>query len=458
MDENQKFKVTVSSDLLEAYIELNKPGIDMSKEDLDEIVNEVKSQNITYNFDEVKTKEKVLTATGLEKILIAEGKAPQNGEDGYLKFLTEEKKDKTPVMLEDGTADYYNLDLITNIEKNTPIAEVVPETKGTPGYNVFGEEIPSTPGKEAKIPNGKNIYFNPEDARIYSEIDGKLSLANDSINVFELLEIDGDVDFSSGNIDFIGTVVVNGSVRDGFEVRAQGDVTINGLVDSSTIICSGNLTVSGGIQGRNKGIIDAKGTVSTRYIENCKVSSTNVVVKDAIMHSEIYAKDKVTVLEGKGLIVGGLIRAGKQISAKVIGSNLATRTSLEVGVDPELREKCTEVANSLQEKKSSAKKAQQALKLLNTKQQMPGGLSAEQQELYKKFHSTLNFLRREIEDLTDQYNDLTVKLKASKGVIEANERVFPGVKIIIGSKSRNISDITSSSTFYLGYDGEVSIK
>ncbi|WP_350344977.1 FapA family protein [Proteinivorax tanatarense] len=457
MEEAVKYKLNVSPDKLKAYLELKNPGIDLAEEELNEIIDEIKGQKF-YNFDEVKVKEEISVATGLEKILIGQGKPPENGKNGYLKFLIEEKKDKNPAVLEDGSVDFYNLNLITNIEKDTPIAEVIPATEGVVGYNVFGEEIPPVHGKEAKIPNGKNISYNPDDRLIYSQVDGRLSLVDGNINVFEVLEINGDVDFSSGNIDFIGTVVVNGSVRDGFEVKAQGDITVNGIVDSSKVFCEGNLTVSGGIQGRNKGIIEAKGIVATRYIENCTVSSKSIIVKDAIMHSNVYAKEKVTVLEGKGLIVGGVIRAGKQISSKVIGSNLATKTSIEVGVDPKLREKCTELTDTLQEKKSSLKKSQQALKLLNAKQQTPDGLSNEQEQLYKKFQSTVTFLRREVDELTEKYNEVATKLKASKGVVEAKEKVFPGVKIIIGSKSRTVSDTSSSSTFYLGHDGEVSVK
>lgn len=57
------------------------------------------------------------------------------------------------------------------------------------------------------------------------------------------------------------------------------------------------------------------------------------------MHSKLFAGENITVNEKKGLLVGGIARAGKKIEANIVGSSLATLTYLEAGVDPELKNK-----------------------------------------------------------------------------------------------------------------------
>ena len=49
--------------------------------------------------------------------------------------------------------------------------------------------------------------------------------------MFPVYVVPGDVDFSTGNIDFIGSVKVMGSVRNGFSVKAEGNVEIMGRLE-----------------------------------------------------------------------------------------------------------------------------------------------------------------------------------------------------------------------------------
>ena len=47
---------------------------------------------------------------------------------------------------------------------------------------------------------------------MYAALDGLLTKTEKGkINVFPVYEINGDVDYSIGNIDFVGTVVIRGT-------------------------------------------------------------------------------------------------------------------------------------------------------------------------------------------------------------------------------------------------------
>ena len=215
--------------------------------------------------------------------------------------------------------------------------------------------------------------------------------------------------------------------------------------------------VNGGIQGRNKGKVQAGGNVIARYIENCEVKSDgSVVVRDAIMHSKVYANNKIIASEGKGLIVGGIIGAGKEINANTIGSHLATQTELEVGVNPELREKLQLLTKELNTQNEDLKKAKQAQKLLKLKEDQQGSLPASQKSMLIRLNITINHLEKVIEKSKEtQQVMLNELMTSSEGKVKALKQVYSGVKITIGTRYRKITDTLNSPTFVIGADGEI---
>ena len=54
--------------------------------------------------------------------------------------------------------------------------------------------------------------------------------------VSPVFQLNGDVDFSSGDIDFRGNVSINGNVTAGFKVRASGDIEVNGFIENSEVV------------------------------------------------------------------------------------------------------------------------------------------------------------------------------------------------------------------------------
>ena len=51
-------------------------------------------------------------------------------------------------------------------------------------------------------------------------------LRGDTIGVYDFLEIKGDIDFSTGNVDFDGYLSVKGTVEDNFSVFSAKDMEI----------------------------------------------------------------------------------------------------------------------------------------------------------------------------------------------------------------------------------------
>ena len=113
---------------------------------------------------------------------------------------------------------------------------------GEKGFNVLGEEIRPRPGRDVRLPVGANTEIVAN--KLVSTSKGHISYANHKVNIFQTYEVNGDVDFNTGNINFPGNVIIKGNVKNGFTVRAGGDVDISGNL-AGTVIIGGNLNVKG---------------------------------------------------------------------------------------------------------------------------------------------------------------------------------------------------------------------
>ena len=95
----------------------------------------------------------------------------------------------------------------------------------------------------AKFSVGKGTELVNDGTEIIASVDGNLVYTNGSFCIEESLLIRGDVDVSSGNIDFIGDIMVKGNVMEGFSVTSKKNVTIFGTVTNGTVTADGNITI-----------------------------------------------------------------------------------------------------------------------------------------------------------------------------------------------------------------------
>ena len=135
------------------------------------------------------------------------------------------------------------------------------------------------------------------------------------ISVSNVYEVQADVDTSTGDIEYNGSVNVKGNVRTGFKIRAKGDVEISGVVEGALIIADGDVILHRGIQGMGRCQIIAKGNLVSRFIESAVVAVNGYIETDTILHSKITAKGDIFVRGKNGNIIGGNVRSTSLIEA-----------------------------------------------------------------------------------------------------------------------------------------------
>lgn len=441
-------EVITSPDKMKAFIRITEPTGGGKPAGLQEIAWHLKQAGVIYGIHEQTVHTLAQNPIYNQSILIAEGLPPVNGNNGEITFLVDIHKDRKPIIMEDGSVNYRDLDYIESVHKGQKLCEISLPTKGVDGKNVVGTVLRAIDGKPAKMVRGRNVYPGEDNLSLYAEIDGQVMFIDGKLSVFATYEVPADVDNSTGNINFIGNVSIRGNVLAGFVVDVGGNVEVSGVVEGATIKAGGNIILRRGMTGNGKGVLIAGGDIVAKYIENSTVEAGNDVKAEAIMHSDIKCGNRLELGGRKGLLVGGTARVGKEIHAKVIGSVMATNTVIEVGVDPHLRERYKYLRVEINKLDENSKKASQAITLLR-KLESAGQLSEEKKEILDKSIRSKLFFDSRLEEYKIELAEIEEKLQQEvKGRIRVDDFLYPGSRISIGSATMTVKETLQHCSLY----------
>ncbi len=453
-----KVKIIVDSNRLAAYLEITPPEENGNPVSFDEVKSRIADLGINSGIDEAAIEDAVKKQIIYEKILFAQGQEPTLGTNASLEYKFPTPKERLAPKTDDkGNVDYHDLGLIFSVRKGQQLAIKIPPKPGEDGFDVYGNTLLAKPVKDIVLPKGKNVVADQEELMLYAAIDGNVTIVSGKVSVDPVFELKGNVDFSSGNINFVGNVVVHGMVCAGFKVHAEGDIEVRGLIENAEVVAQGNIQVKGGITGSSS-FIQAGGDIQAKFVENARViAGQNIFIKEAIIQSQIKAGVCVKVSDKRALIVGGMIQAFKEIESKVIGSQLATQTVLEVGINPLSRE---EYQNLMRKQETIKKELETISQSISSFQQSGRSLESltdnkklvliKQLDDFKNYRQQLSEIETRITALEEEF------LEGESSRINAIEVVYPGVRIVIGKSIYIVNDPIKSSSFVLN-DGEVRI-
>lgn len=336
-----KSPIEVSQDQMTAFLTLYPPGKNkktLPKKDILEILS---GTGVKYGVAESKIDE--VLAHCLEQktpqlnIPIAQGREEKKGKDAYLEFLisVEQKAGKERA---DGSIDFRERGTIVNVKAGDAICKRIPPEPGQSQVTVTGETFPASAGADIQFTEGENVELKGD--TFYALQHGALMLRDNAVHVSDIYEHKGDINLNSGNLNQSkGSIHITGSITSGFEVKANGHVSVNEMVDNGRVIAGGDVFVKGGViqSESSDGYIRSMGSVEARFLQNAKIFSyKNVTVNDYAMNASIHAKGSVIVTKGKGLIVGGVTKSSHSISARQIGSDAGAVTLVEIEYDPKV--------------------------------------------------------------------------------------------------------------------------
>lgn len=457
---DSKVVVEVSDDEMKAFMTVipSKPrGRDL---DIDDVLEALNDQGVVVGIKQELISGSLEDEVYNVPVLVAEGQKPQNGDDAKINYNFRIEKKVRLQENEKGQVNFKDLDLVENVVAGQLLATKTPETEGKEGRTITNRVLPAKKGNDVPLNPGKNTELSPDGMSIISAINGQVVLFNNKVNVEPIYEVKGDVDIHTGNILFLGTVIVKGNVEDGFSIKAAGDIEIMGSVGKCLLDAEGDVHIKQGCMGKLGGNIKAGGSVWAKFLEQISVTAgKNVFVQDGIMHCQVDATEKVVCFGKRATIVGGRIRAGEIVNAKTLGSVSSTETIVEVGVDPKSRQRLFEVDKEKTEVESSLEKLNANITTLKSQKKVRRNFGEEKEELLSKMLASREELTIRLNEINEEMNELKSYLKLLKtiGKIAVSKDVFPGTRIAIKDTYYDVTNEFKYVTFVLD-SGRIRIR
>ncbi|MCR4897434.1 MAG: FapA family protein [Lachnospiraceae bacterium] len=264
---------------------------------------------------------------------VATGKLPVDGEDGWFEFLFNTEVNVIPKENDDGSVDYKDVCIFEVVQKNQKVCVYHKFTGGTAGYTVTGQILMPKKGKDLPPIKGANLRMSEDGIEYFSNIDGKIEYKNGRIEISNVLEIKGDVDLSTGNIDYRGDVIIKGAVRSGMTVHAGGTLTISGIVESAELSSDKGILLRSGVVGGNQCQITCEGDIVGKFIESSRVFAKGQVQCSYLLNSDVTGRAGVVVEGRKATIIGGRTRSFSFVKSNNVGNDVEVPTVIQVGVD-----------------------------------------------------------------------------------------------------------------------------
>lgn len=454
-ENDSAMSVEVTEDEMRAYVHIAPPRYAGRHLDFEEIMEGLRHAGVNTGFREDDIRNYLEAMDYTQPLLAAEGVKVRHGKDAYVEYKV--RVDKSDIQFEEdesGKVDFRNLDILENVVSGQTLAVKIPAEQGIDGRTVTGRIIPANAGKDIKIPFGKGTILTEDGNELKAEINGQVIFKMGKLSVDPVFIVRGDVSLETGNVVFLGSVVVKGNVQDNFEVKAAGNVEVIGTVQKAFIEAEGDIIVYQGISGRDEARIESTaGSVIAKFIQNARViAERDVMAPEGIIQSRVDAGNRIISIGKKGRIVGGESRAANEINAHYLGTDTSTRTILRVGINPKVMQQIAD----LEEAQAKLVEEQTQLKLNLTtleKQKRNAGAKfpeEKQKQLSEmtvrneKITARLNEIASELEELRSY-----IGMSEYKGKICAEKSAYAGCDIYLRDQRFPLKDPYNNIKFTL---------
>jgi uncharacterized protein len=330
-----------------------------------------------------------------------------------------------------GRIDLKELNYIQNRTKGDLLAELLPKTSAMDGYTVTGEILPAEPADkgEVLIPGeGTQLDNN----RLLAAWDGNARFDKGMVMVEPVVTVK-NVDYETGNIDFKGSVVVQGTVADGFSVTAGGDIEVEKCVGRVSLISGRNILLKQGINGDNDAHVWAGGNVTAKYGEGCRIfTGSDLIIREALMHCTLMVKGNLLLTGGRAEMLGGTAVIRGSLMCRKLGGIYEPPTAVVIGIDPDDLEKYKDLLTSLEAKRVMLDSLDKKIGLLRKGTIAPESRE-KMQQAEKQLEEEAQMVNGEIREMVTRSHDMGRNIPVrEESILAAEDRIYGGVNISFG--------------------------
>jgi len=453
-----EFIINVAKDKMTAWLTMTPAygGVPITFEQIRQTLREkgVVSGLITAAEIEVLIKEGRATDH-----IIAQGIPPVPGLDAQFHSLIPEMQERRPQINDRGIADFRDLGQLILVKQGDPLMRRTLPTEGKKGQNILGQVLTPKPTQNTPFSaEVKGARFDPDDSDLLvSTIVGQPVLIPNGVMVSPTITVP-QVNISSGNLSFDGTINILGDVMEGMKVYALGDIFVGGTVEASEIEAGGNISIKGGVIGNRdpnggsatslSGRISCKGTVRARFAKYVNIEAgTSIIIEEYSMNNQLTALNQILVGKPggeKGLIIGGSARAMMLIQAVSIGSGTGIKTYIQAGLNPHTQEQLNNIERQIE---ANEKNQDDIKKIITFIENNP---EKDKNGLLDKARRTLNKLMSEItQHQTDRDSLLSEMSFAEYAKVVVEQTIYNGVEVRIGDQTWKAQEERGKTVFRL---------
>lgn len=378
-----EFSLSISEDKMQLTLTLVPPKGGHPK--AVEIIKAIQQMGVKYGIKHDELREAIRKGQ-CENVLVAEGTWPVLGNPVEFRNYLEELEQQLAEVDENAFIKYSDLGHLLLVKPGDKLMRRIPPVPGKDGVDLMGNMVPTRPLIDANFNTScTGTKFDEKDPDLLlAAISGQPKLISNGIKVNNVIEIE-NIDLSTGNVNFEGTIHIAGDVKSGMKLHATGDIFVNGMIEAAEVIAGGDISVKGGIIGAadvqsntpqneetlnpniKASIVSKQGSVQAMFAQNMSISARKaILITGNCTQCDMRAGEEIIVGKEKSLkngqIIGGIAQAMRLIKAVSIGSHSAGATKLVLGDDPTWGDKVYE-----KEKEISAKtdEFEMKVKLLN---------------------------------------------------------------------------------------------
>lgn len=250
--------------------------------------------------------------------------------------------------LGDSTAiriDFKKISPYHEVQDNEWLGTWTPSSKGIPGFDLDGKEIPVSEPKSLSFKFTGALRAEPQDdgtIKYFSTAQAIAKLKPEGLEINPTLVIDGDVGPATGNIRYSKDIQIKGQILSGYEIECGGNLYIKDTPDPGVRLrTKGDLICDCGIHGKDT-VLEVAGSLKLNFIEDATVYCEGpIYIVNHAMNAKLYSNDWI-VVEGRqvqnsqehGALIGGICNGTKGVwvhslssqvgySYVVAGANLA---------------------------------------------------------------------------------------------------------------------------------------
>ena len=408
------------------------------------------SNEIDQFIRKAKASKKHITHT------VALGTEPVHGIDGTVDWFVDNESD-TSQQTQSTSMSHYEKSAFVMVSKDDVLGKCIKAEAGVDGRDVTGKTVPAKEPINCKFQFEETLIVTPKN-EIIAGTCGVLKRENNIALIEELLIVDDNVDFSTGNISFNGDIEIKRDIRDRFVVEATGNITVLGFIEDASIKCGGDLTINKGFAGRTRADATVTGSLKSHYLDNVDIEvHKDLEIKKEAINSRLTIHGKVSCPSAS--IIGGSLTTTKQIDIATLGSEGNVTTQIILGNVPRLQPLADQLTNYVQQFYHHKNILNDQIEILNNIS-ATNTLSPHDAEKHTEYMFDMMQIDSTLDRAEPTLNNLNLKINNFR-CIELNviKTIFPGVEIVFNKQSYSINDqISGPATIFKNSQNKLKIR